>query len=318
MAGIDEYTIFIIHGNEIADASQYKHEITNNGVIVSTDQSKFNGKSLYFGNSVYLTANIPDIFAGVADWTVDWWEYRTSNNTNGAVVSKTFAANGGLGILIGQDISNNLYFFGSGGSQWDVAPSTLMGTQILNTWVHRAVTRNFGTIRTFENGELKAEVPSSASIGATTQPLTVGRYDFQSGGYYPGYISEFRISNIARWTENFIPPAAPYSWQKPPDYLLASPNEPLVGDEITLTWTGGKLESGNWVIERKSSNDDWVKIKTVSYHESTTTDTAIYGVTRYRIKGVDGNEETDYCESNIMIGRSNPILNPKYVYGGGL
>lgn len=39
--------------------------------------------------------------------------------------------------------------------------------------------------------------------------LMIGKYrDY--GLYLNGMIDEFRISNIARWTSNFTPPARPY------------------------------------------------------------------------------------------------------------
>lgn len=317
MAGIDENTILLLHGDAVEDASQYQYDITNHGVTVSADQSKFSGKSLYFYNSGYFTVDIPDVFAGTADWTVDWWEYRTANNANGAVVSKTFAANGGLGILIGQDINNNLYFFGSSGSQWDIAPSTLMGTQILNTWVHRAVTRNAGTIRTFENGEQKAEVSSSASIGATMQPLTVGRYDYQTGGYYPGYLCEFRVSNIARWTENFTPPDKPYSAVPQPASVSALPRSLYAGQAITVTWpmaegiTESKLVK---YVDTGAGYGEPTELGISTQGTYTDTNTQV-GKVKYGVAYVLGDEVSDYTESEESMVFEDPVGK---VYGGAI
>ena len=51
--------------------------------------------------------------------------------------------------------------------------------------------------------------PPSTMVSGYYSSLMIGKYrDY--GLYLNGMIDEFRISNIARWTSNFTPPARPY------------------------------------------------------------------------------------------------------------
>ena len=48
---VDANTLLLLHGESIVDDSQYANLLENNGVSVSSEQSKFGGKSLYFNGS---------------------------------------------------------------------------------------------------------------------------------------------------------------------------------------------------------------------------------------------------------------------------
>lgn len=77
-----------------------------------------------------------------------------------------------------------------------------------NTWCHMALVRRQNKLYLYFNGQL-AYTPGDDIPDITTEPdidQTICSALYNSGSK----IDEFRFSNIARWTENFTPPTAPY------------------------------------------------------------------------------------------------------------
>ena len=216
--GNDEHTLLLLHGEDLADSSPYGVSITNNGVTVSNIKSKFGGKSLLFNRGNYLT--IPAINFGSNDFTVDWWEY-VSDDTAGTRFSTVFASSyqtGAGGILAGcYEGASKIYVSSKTSFQWDLVSSqTCFNNNALNSWVHRAIVRDGSSLKIFTNGTLERTygIGTSAIGYNANSPFCIGKWvsDYDPSGYlFCGYIDEFRISNIARWTEDFTPPTEPYT-----------------------------------------------------------------------------------------------------------
>lgn len=204
----DSNTLLLLHGDAISDSSGKSHSITNNGVTVSTAQSKFGGKSLYFSGSAYLsiTSNLFSICNG--DFTIDWWQYRQNTGTLGCF--NVLNAAGFSQFLIQHGGGTKLY--GSyTGSTWDVVSGASAFTLAQNTWVHCAIVKSGSTIATYQNGVKVWSGTVSNSFAAGTGQVLIGCHaDTSNRDYFKGYIDEFRISNVARWTGNFTPPTAAY------------------------------------------------------------------------------------------------------------
>ena len=213
----DEHTLLLLHGEDLIDSSMYGLEVNNSGVIVSADQSKFGGKSLLFNRGNYLTT--PAINFGSNNFTVDWWEY-VSDDTAGTRFSTVFASSyqtGAGGILVGcYEGASKIYVSSKTISQWDlVSGQTCFNNNAMNAWVHRAIVRDRSSLKIFTNGTLERtyDIGTSAIGYNANSPFCIGKwvanYD-QSGYLFCGYIDEFRISDMARWTSNFIPPTEAY------------------------------------------------------------------------------------------------------------
>lgn len=198
----------------VTDVSGSNVALVSQGVITSNAQSKFGGKSGYFnGSTAWIDFTVKSVFNPNADWTIDWWEYVEAmvyaaciyNQTNGTY-------NNDRGILLGyQSSSNNEYtYLTDDASGWTIADSKTMGALTTGQWVHRAVVRSGNTYYTFRDGVQQATWTSTKSILSTATLGTIGRY---ANGikYYKGYIDEFRISDVARWTSSFTAPATPYT-----------------------------------------------------------------------------------------------------------
>jgi hypothetical protein len=88
---------------------------------------------------------------------------------------------------------------------WQLAqhPSLLQAGQ----WYHVAATYENGSVRIFLNG-----VPSTATnVDTLTQgpALTIGGFDYYP--FFDGTIDEVRISNVVRYTSDFVPATEPFS-----------------------------------------------------------------------------------------------------------
>ena len=79
-----------------------------------------------------------------------------------------------------------------------------------NTWYHVACVRNGSNINVYVNGVSVASTTSSSAIGNTSAAEVIGAIGTGYQNDFHGDIEELRISNVARWTSNFIPPTAPY------------------------------------------------------------------------------------------------------------
>ena len=77
-------------------------------------------------------------------------------------------------------------------------------TANLNAWHHIAATRDASnTARLFVDGVLKATATSTAAPTSSTGFLGIGDAGDAVTEYFPGWIDEVRISNVARYTASF-------------------------------------------------------------------------------------------------------------------
>lgn len=208
---VDPNTLLLLHGEDLIDSSSYQRELQNSGVTISTAQSKFGESSLYFNGSTYLTLSDIPFPNGTEDFTVDWWQYTLASYNGGGVISRAYVSRGGYGFLAGYLGGSAVQaYMGAISSSWNIVSPLSMGSIVYNSWQHFAVVRNGNRILAFNNGSKTAEASSSLGFGSFSQPLHIGCYDYTNGFKFVGYLNELRISNTARWTENFTPPIEPY------------------------------------------------------------------------------------------------------------
>ena len=178
-----------------------------------------------------------DILPATGDFTIDWWEYRTASSEGSVVFHQPVKAKDGTGTIFGYGYQGlvNAYIGNTSGS-FNIMPQTSMGAEVINKWVHRAVVRSGNQFLLFADGILQNSVTSSAALARNVTPY-IGRYDSGNYLYYQGYIDEFRISDVARWTANFTPPTAEYN---PTAFVPEAPQEVRAetsGSTATLTWS---------------------------------------------------------------------------------
>lgn len=197
----DETTLLLIHGEAIEDVSLFGRTVTNHGVIVSSGQSKFGGKSLYFdGNEARL--EIENLLMGNGEFTIDCWAYPLEYKSN------TIWSHGGTNTSAmtggGCELYNDgtLIYYCSG--FWIRG-----GSYRLNEWQHIALVGEKNAIKLYHNGVLIGMFSGTYDFGNFIEDIGANASVY-GGENFHGYLDEIRVSTVARWKENFVPPTAAY------------------------------------------------------------------------------------------------------------
>ena len=173
------------------------------------------------------------------DFTIEFWMKANAGDNIATVcdASQWYFSN----IMVDRDVDGpgdyGDYSIGLGNRKLMVGverlnngPQGVCGNTIVDNgmWHHIAVTRKAsnGEIRLFVDGLLDGSLSSSSAIGdisyrdnrPTAQPnsdpyLVLGaeKHDYPGSLYYNGWIDEFRISNVIRYTSNFSVPQDPFA-----------------------------------------------------------------------------------------------------------
>lgn len=211
----DPNTILLLHGDSFVDASMYSAEnvITNNGVQLVSGQGAF-GKAFYNSGMNYFslpaTTRIKNAFLG--DYTEEGVIKYTSpldSSGNNTILSNSVNLSpldwGYPSIIYAYGTLKSWYFFNKNDTKSIVKDLDFL----INTQYHIAVVKKGNTLSLYKNGFLLSEISvASISVANITSPLYFFRY--ANIVYTIGYLSEYRFSNIARWTSNFTPPTQPY------------------------------------------------------------------------------------------------------------
>lgn len=205
--GNDEHTLLLLHGEDLTDSSFQTVPVTNKGVVVSGDQSKFGGKSLYFNGSSCLKIVDGSFIVGTKDFTVDWWEYRISSN--GTSTSINLIDDPGYSSFLFR-FNGTKFYSSSGLASWDVNGGTDVFTRKQNDWVHTALVRKGKTVKIYVDGKQVYSFTGPDTYSGLGRVLIGCHAWIDQIDFFTGYIDEFRISDIARWTAEFTPPTEPY------------------------------------------------------------------------------------------------------------
>ena len=199
----DEHTLLLLHCDDYSDSSMYGIELMDKSAQVSTDQSKFGGKSMYFNGSTRLS--IDDVSArifdfGTGDFTVEAWIYPEQISTDNFI----FSGSASGAFFFGRKGSNTIGI-GRANILWDTEAPVATPA---NTWSHVAAVRSNGQVSLYVNGNQAGSVSNANAYSMAGFIACVGSQG--TNLYYKGYMDEIRVSNVARWTEPFVPPTQPY------------------------------------------------------------------------------------------------------------
>jgi hypothetical protein len=218
MAVDDSYTKALLHmdgsdaSTTFTDESGKTWTRSGNAQIL-TEQYKFGGASGYFdGVGDYIDTPDHDDFTVGSFFTVDFWAKRNGGTGDEFIFGQAASdANAGSRAYY-MDLSTNYpraIVYSSTTAY--VATSSITITD--SNWNHYAMVRDSATMYLFINGieRGKNENLSGVTINNSPNRMAIGRLGEYDGSYFKAYIDEFRFSNgIARWTNNFTPPTAPY------------------------------------------------------------------------------------------------------------
>jgi hypothetical protein len=183
-------------------------ETVGNAQIDTTVKKYGTGSMEFDGNGDALIVYDPSFVnsPGGGDWTFECWVYFNALPANyTALYHLKNDASTSTTVFIVEVTSAGKLSLSTGTALIVDGTSSLLTT---GSWIHIAVTRSSGTIRTFINGTQDKSVSNTTTYNGTYDLIGVWRYS-GSDFYLNGYIDDLRITKgIARYTTTFTPPTA--------------------------------------------------------------------------------------------------------------
>ena len=193
--------------------------ITNYGLVQTSAEKKWGSYSIYMngndGNSEYaVTASTTDLNLGSGDWTIEFWARstestvqtdeivlfaRNNDNRQWTVKFSPGASNTGSLSMNHNNLSPN--------------PSHSVNATIsADTWYHCAVVKYSNQVKCYIDGVGGTANSNTLNYGAINNvwAIHIGAYDYGNStitNTFDGYVDNIRVSNTARYTADFSPPA---------------------------------------------------------------------------------------------------------------
>jgi len=196
-------------GQAIDSAAQHNLTLAGNA-NTSTDQAKFGDTSLHLDGTGDWAYVYPQVFKfGTGDFTIEF-QMRFTAVANVTIASFLSAANA-------SDLAPHIYSEGSGVIKYYVGSigAVITGSALsANQWYHIAVSRSGTSTKLFVDGTQSGSTYSDSN-NYVAGPLVLGGYGYPAvdtgGSNMNGFIDEVRISKMARYTNNFTAPTAPFA-----------------------------------------------------------------------------------------------------------
>ena len=199
--GIDGNTKLALHlDNATTDSSATTATVSLSGTAAfSTTKTMFGTYGLSYGSNGYVSVTNNSTLNNFTALTIDMWsDAPPVFNTNGV---STYAW-----LMVFDGTS---FYMSSTNAGWNLVSNASTGwTSTAGVMTHFAITWDGTNIRFYQNGNLTATVAVSTGPG-TTGPWSFGASQAQRNNN--GYIDEIRVSNVVRWTSNFVPSQSAYS-----------------------------------------------------------------------------------------------------------
>jgi len=174
----------------------------------STDQAKFGNTSLHLDGTTDYAEIVNVQGFGTGDFTIEGFYRFASFTSQGDVFDFRTALNSALPLLY-LNSSGELIYYLSGAVRIQAGSGNELST---NTWYHIALCRGSGSTKLFVDG---TQVGSTYSDSTTYLIAPIVRIGARSYGSTPdqnidGFVDDFRISRMARYTSNFTAPTAAF------------------------------------------------------------------------------------------------------------
>ena len=194
--------------------------ITNYGLVQSSAEKKWGSYSIYMdstsiGNSEYaVTASTTDLNLGSGDWTIEFWARSTESTvqTDSIVLFARNNDNRQWTVNFGPGASNT---GGLSMSHNNLSPNPSHGvnaTISANTWYHCAVVKYSNQVKCYIDGVGGSANSNTLDYGAINNvwAIHIGGFNYGDStitNSFDGYVDNIRVSNTARYTADFSPPA---------------------------------------------------------------------------------------------------------------
>lgn len=186
---------------------------------IDTAISKFGGAAgLFDGTGDWVsTPDHADFALGSGDFTVECWFNCTKASGSdafmfGQIDSAADAANLSIGARRWGtgDVILVTVRQASPGANINLVGTTQFTSTTNTGWHHIAIVRIGNVVKLFVDGVQEASAAITGAVNDSGNAFRVGAYGEFTSLPWVGSLDEFRISNIARWSGNFTPPAAAY------------------------------------------------------------------------------------------------------------
>lgn len=206
---LDINTLLLLRGDSTTDVSMYNCSISVDGTAAIDNNGKFD-KALYWNSSAtfHLDVTLPKTLSG--EFTVEMWVLQETTPGSKYFISICDFCNHLTLYWEMWDGYSRLesYFIGNG-SSWIDINLRWVNTLANNQWYHIALVGDGTYVHSYVNGV--KTTTSTAYPTFSNELLRIGNIGLSMSRYMRGYISEFRISDIARYSGNsFTPPTEPF------------------------------------------------------------------------------------------------------------
>ena len=245
----------------------------NNGGSITTAAVKVGTSSLRLQNQ-YLRYPHRAEYDFTGEWTIEGWFYWDTlpvsvGSSGDCIFSKYDPVFASKNFMIGAENAVNgyvnFYWKNNASSTHNGSSGTIIAQyfndNIRQQWNHIAVVREplDGSIHFYLNG---VEHPSTASnqvidndiANSADHDLAIGYYQASSDSRnFDGYVDDFRISTVARYTSNFTAPTEPLPVTGSTTTVILPPTNKsgVLTLGVTPTWRG---TSGVTVTQQSSGN----------------------------------------------------------------
>lgn len=228
--GNDVNTLLLLHldwgrflTNSGLGGSSIGNPVKSSGYGPDSSDYKFGGSSFYAESVIYFTeasAKSSIKTTMQSDFTIDYWakigiglpSYSDINllgdtaNQGNAVLTVVHYDEPGYGLYIMTKSTVD------GGKKYIINRNVKLGSFAKSgSWNHYAYVRKDNVLNLYVNGNLLYNWAFNPTIPSTQQHVSFGGY-YTGSSWNTTYnrFDEIRLSNIARWTENFTPPTQAY------------------------------------------------------------------------------------------------------------
>ncbi len=191
MMNFDNVSALGENNTYVVDLSGNDDNGTVNGATWN-NSGKYSGTYDFDGTSSdYITISDSPRVRLVDNFTIGVWVYSNNPSNSGRIYNKESSTNGLSNYIL--DIANNKIRFQFN----DLTPITHLGVANITsqTWYHIMITYSSNTLTSYLNGTLDNVSTHSGTIGTSSNPFYIGRFDDQFNQNFNGSIDELRIWN---------------------------------------------------------------------------------------------------------------------------
>jgi len=195
-------------GQAIDSAAQNNITLGGNA-NTSTDQAKFGDTSLHLDGTTDYAEIVNVQGFGTGDFTIEGFYRFASFTSQGNLFDFRTALSSALPLL-SLNLSGELKYVVTGANRISAGSGNELST---NTWYHIALCRGSGSTKLFVDGTQVGSTYSDSITYLTAPIVRIGArsYSATPNQNIDGFVDDFRISRMARYTSNFTAPSEPFA-----------------------------------------------------------------------------------------------------------